>query len=108
MRCGLLVDQPRMHSRWRRGDLRRVLYIALPTQRSSPHRPVAKLLYGTNLRCILTSIDVVNIFECEQAPNAGSGVVASGVRRMNEVNPRRARLVLGWVTVFGRVYHLGM
>jgi len=29
-------------------------------------------------------------------------VVVSGVRRMNEVNPRRARLVLGWVTVFGR------
>jgi len=27
--------------------------------------------------------------------------VVSGVRRMNEVNPRRARLVLGWVTVFG-------
>ena len=36
------------------------------------------------------------------------GVVVSGVRRMNEVNPRRARLVLGSVTVFGRVYHLGM
>jgi len=35
------------------------------------------------------------------------GVVVSGVRRMNEVNARRARLVLGWVTVFGRVYHLG-
>jgi len=34
------------------------------------------------------------------------GVVVSGVRRMNEVNPRRARLVLGWVTVFGRIYHL--
>ena len=34
--------------------------------------------------------------------------VVSGVRRMNEVNARRARLVLGWVTVFGRVYHLGM
>jgi len=34
--------------------------------------------------------------------------VASDVRRMNEVNPRRARLVLGPVTVFGRVYHLGM
>jgi len=30
------------------------------------------------------------------------------VRRMNEVTLRRARLVLGWVTVFGRVYHLGM
>jgi len=28
----------------------------------------------------------------------------SGVRQMNEVNARRARLGLGWVTVFGRVY----
>jgi len=36
------------------------------------------------------------------------GVVVSGVRRMNEVIARRARLVPGWVTVFGRVYHLGM
>jgi len=36
------------------------------------------------------------------------GVVVSGVRRMNEVNVQRARLVLGQVTVFGRVYHLGM
>jgi len=34
------------------------------------------------------------------------GVVVSGVRRMNEVNARRARLVPGWVTVLGRVYHL--
>jgi len=36
------------------------------------------------------------------------GVVASVVRRMNEVTLRRARLVLGWVTVFWRVYHHGM
>jgi len=36
------------------------------------------------------------------------GVVVSGVRRMNEVSPRRARLVLEWVTVFGLIYHLGM
>jgi len=36
------------------------------------------------------------------------GVVVSGVRRMNEVNARRARLVPGRVTVFGRVYHIGM
>jgi len=36
------------------------------------------------------------------------GLVVSGVRRMNEVNARRARLVPGRVTVFGRVYHLGM
>ena len=33
-------------------------------------------------------------------------LVVVGVRRMNEVNPRRARLVPGWVIVFGRVYHL--
>jgi len=37
------------------------------------------------------------------------GVVVSGVRRrMNVVNARRARLVLGWATVFGWVYHLGI
>jgi len=36
------------------------------------------------------------------------GVVVSGVRRTNEVNPRRARLVPRWVTVLGRVHHLGM
>ena len=36
------------------------------------------------------------------------GVVHSVVRRMNEVTLRRAPLVLGWVTVFGRVYHHGM
>jgi len=34
-------------------------------------------------------------------------VVVSVVRRMNEVTLHRARLVLGWVTVFGRVYHHG-
>jgi len=33
------------------------------------------------------------------------GVVASVVRRMNKVTLRRPRLVLGWVTVFGRVYY---
>jgi len=35
-------------------------------------------------------------------------IMVSGVRRMNKVNPRRALLVHGWVTVFGRVYHVGM
>jgi len=30
-------------------------------------------------------------------------VVGSVVRRMNEVTLRQARLILGWVTVFGRV-----
>jgi len=37
-----------------------------------------------------------------------AGGVVSGVRHMNEVNARRARLVPGWVTVLGRVYHLGI
>jgi len=36
------------------------------------------------------------------------GVVAIVVRRMNEVTLRPARLVLGWVTVFGRIYHHGV
>jgi len=36
------------------------------------------------------------------------GFVVSRVRRMNKVNQRLARLLLGWVTVFGRVYHFGM
>jgi len=35
-------------------------------------------------------------------------VVVSAVRRMNEVNPRWTQSVCGWVTVFRRVYHLGM
>ena len=30
--------------------------------------------------------------------------MASVVRRMNEVTLRRARFVLGWMTVLGRVY----
>jgi len=36
------------------------------------------------------------------------GVVVSVVRHMNEVNLHRGWLVLGWVTMFGRVYHHGM
>jgi len=36
------------------------------------------------------------------------GGVVNGVRRMNEVNARRARLLPGWVTVFGQVYQLCM
>jgi len=39
-------------------------------------------------------------------PTRRRGVAVSGVRRMNQVNAHRARLVLGWVTVFGRVYFL--
>ena len=35
-------------------------------------------------------------------------VFSCGVSCLNEVNARRARLALGWMTVFGRVYQLGM
>jgi len=34
------------------------------------------------------------------------GIVVSGVRV--EVTLHWVRLVLGWVTVFGRIYHLGV
>jgi len=36
------------------------------------------------------------------------GSVANVVGRISEVNQRRARLVLGWVTVGRRVNHVGM
>jgi len=45
--------------------------------------------------------------EQRQHPVTAGGVV-SRVRRMNEVNPCRARLLPGWVTIFGWGYHLGM
>jgi len=35
-------------------------------------------------------------------------VVVSGIGLINKVNRHWARLVLGWVTVCGRVNHLGM
>jgi len=35
------------------------------------------------------------------------GVVVSVFRRMIQVTQRRERLVLGWVTIFGQVYHHG-
>jgi len=34
--------------------------------------------------------------------------MASVVRRMNEVTVHWVQLVLGWVTVFGQVYHHGV
>jgi len=47
---------------------------------------------------------------CMRYGLATTAACRSGYRRssMNVVNARRARLQLGWVTVFGRVYRLGM
>ena len=68
-----------------------------------------------NPRPEVTVVDTAPVSDPNLTPNHDPntlvlwrGVVVSGVRRMNEVNARRARLVPGWVTVFGRVYHLGM
>jgi len=51
----------------------------------------------------------IMLWGCSASVHTGwwRGVVVSGVHRMNEVNPRRARLLPGWVTVFGQVYHVG-
>ena len=46
--------------------------------------------------------------DCRDKYGWQRGAVVSGVRRMNEVNARRARLVPGWVTVFGRVYTISV
>ena len=50
--------------------------------------------------CLQTSILVVILISDNNLVQL-RGVVVSGVRGMNKVNPRRARLVLAWVTVFG-------
>jgi len=68
------------------------------------------LLYVLNVFIIVID-DVFCSKNCQITNHAfgyGRGAVVGGVRRMNEVNARRARLVPGWVTVSGRVYHLGM
>ena len=65
-----------------------------------------------NLRSVAVHLHIRR-FACATLEDGRStcwrlGVVASVVRRMNEVTLRRARLVLGLVTVFGRVHHHGM
>jgi len=62
--------------------------------------------YVTVILCIIQDVNSAFLYYCGW--HWQRGVLVSGVRRMNEVNARRARLVLGWATVFGRVYHLGM
>jgi len=63
----------------------------------SPKRGQSPLQFSANVYCGQT---VLGWRRC---------VVVSVVRRMKEVTLPRARLVLGWVTVFGRVqaYHHG-
>ena len=46
----------------------------------------------------------MQIFNLEEVARLSGSALVS----MNEVTLRRVRLVLGWVTVFGRVRHLGV
>jgi len=62
----------------------------------SAFRTVNRLCYL--LAYLLTYLLVVVVWR------SGSGRVG----RIDELTLRRARLVLGWVTVFGRANHLGM
>jgi len=75
-----------------------------------PSQPGMLFIPGSGLHSALPNVPR-NFRSLASIPNYTAwrrGVVASVVRRLNEVTLRQARLVLGWVTVFGRVYHHGM
>jgi len=54
------------------------------------------------------SVSVCSLPGDERQVSWRLGVVVSVIRRINEVTVHWAWLVLGWVTVFGRVYHHGV
>jgi len=72
--------------------------------------PATKISYTSVTYVVLVNENDKHLISLENSAThiTRHGIVVSGVRRINEVNPRRARLVLGWVTVFAWVYHLGM
>jgi len=61
-----------------------------------------------SLRLCVNNIDFRLLVSSIRLNGWRLGVVVSRVRRLNEVNARWAPLVPGWVTVFGRIYHLDM
>ena len=61
-----------------------------------------------DLAVVLLSRRQVRQQVVQQQRRCTTHIVVSGVRRMNKVNARRARLLPGWVTVFGWVHHLGV
>ena len=82
-------------------------------RQTADRRPVGRVLQrsvGIQLgaRQQVAELSSLNTAHAASTLGRRRGAVVSGVRRMNEVNARRARLLPGWVTVFGRVYHLGM
>jgi len=54
------------------------------------------------IHCIVFTVDQTFLVTATLLV-AWRGVVVCAVSRMNEVNARRARLVPGWVTVFGPI-----
>jgi len=75
-----------------------------------------KVKYPIQRLYILTKSVGVEATGCEQLaqsrrtqPRPGRGSNSRPLVRTSDALPAcRARLVPGWVTVFGRVYHLGM
>ena len=51
-------------------------------------------------------VDIESTYDTGRSPLSAYSSVAIRYFTPDEVNPRRARLVLGWVTVFGWVYRL--
>jgi len=58
--------------------------------------------------CYVVSLVEFRYSQCGSWCRWWRGVVVNALVAINEVTLRRARLVLGWVTVCGRVNHLGM
>ena len=71
--------------------------------------PTQNTLVGPTSAFSVFCVGVLHTAWCDTDTTVLSSL-ASGVdvRCVNEVTRRRARILLGWVTVFGRVYHLDM
>jgi len=86
---------------------------SVPRDPLEPHPPVlGPLDLGLRLSPLTRNVRLVPFQHDGLGPPVSicwrRGIVVSDIRRMNEVNSRQARLLLGCVTVFGWVYHLGM
>jgi len=72
------------------------------------HRGQAGRHERFSCRCFTINNTRLLSFQSNADYSRRRGVMVNGVDRINKVNQHRAQLVLGWVTVFGRVNHLGM
>jgi len=72
------------------------------------HCTIFKNLASLSCSPIATKTSLVQLSFPTDHTLLGGRAQCIGVRRTNKVIAPWARLVLGWVTVFGRVYHLSM